>query len=135
MMTMAQVYKDNNIAIERDDSFHYRLLSSKYELSFHNNLITDLSGVKIMTFTPTVEMWWDVKLITQRKISIGFCIYQSKKLEVTVRGLWRQKLFYGDEHIFSRKNGTISFSADFDLDNIEHCSLLLILFAYQDRRS
>ena len=132
MISMTIVYNYDDIVIERDPKFRYRLLCSYCELFFYNDIVTDKDDSSVLSFKPKQEMWWDVKLFLNKTVSIGSCAGTGTEVPVTVKGLTKQDLFYNDAHILSRKKNTISLGPDFDLKNIEHYSVLLIMTAYRD---
>jgi len=131
---MAQVYIDTEITIERIKPSYYRLRTSGNELSTKVNTVTDENGSEILSFTPKVEMWWDVKLFLKKKLNIGTCSFQNSEVPVTLEGIRKQKLFYANAHILSRKGKNLSRGTDFDTEKIDHLAVLLIMVRYHDQQ-
>jgi hypothetical protein len=134
MSKMTRVYHKNDITIDKETASKYRLTSPNYQFLYHKNIVTDQNGLKIMSFEPKQEMWWDVKLIFKKKLSIGLCVCEDREVNLYVQGVNIQKVYYDNSHILIRKGQDINLCAAFDTSNMEHISVLLILIVRLDRK-
>jgi len=134
MSKMTRIFHKNDITIDKETASKYRLTSPNYHFFYHKNIVTDQDGMKIMSFKPKQEMWWDVKLIFKKKLSIGLCVCENREVNLCIQGVNNQKVYYDDVHILSRKGQEINMCTAFDASNMEHISVLLILIVHLDRK-
>lgn len=119
--------------IEKISTSDYQLSFLQYELSWNKNDIIDQYGSTTMSFKPKEEMFWDMKLLLNKKMSIGNCKIGLEMFSVYIQGIRNQKIFYRDEHIISRNKMVLSLEKNFDNKDMEHLSLLLVLAVYNER--
>jgi len=124
---MTGFFNSRGIVIEKVSILSYKLSSLQYELSWNNNNIIDQNGSNTMSFKSKAEMFWDMKLLLNKKLSIGNCKIGLEIFPVYIQGIRNQKIFYRDEYIISRNKMTLTLEKSFDTSDVEHLSLLLIL--------
>lgn len=131
---MTQILNEQGIVIVKESTSNYQLSYDQNELSWNRNLIIDLHGSTIMSFKPKEEMFWDMKLVLNKKVSIGSCIVEPDKYSVYIQGIYNQKIFFGEDHLVSIHKSVLSLETNFKIKKIEHLALLLILAIYNDRK-
>jgi hypothetical protein len=128
------IYTDDDIIIERDRRTRYKLRCSHCELSFNKkNAVVDQDGVGILSFKSKPEVFWDLKLVLDKPITIGVCSKQTGDETLMVQGRREQKLFYQGRHILSQEKKAIVRGPDFVLENKEHVALLFVMVVSKDR--
>ena len=134
MSKATPIYSDDDIVIERDRMTRYRMRRGQFELSFNKkNAVVDQDGVEILSFKSKPEVFWDLKLVLDKPITIGVCSKVSGDETLTMQGLRKQTLFYQGRHILTQEKKAISRGPDFDLDNIDHVALLFVMVVSKDR--
>jgi hypothetical protein len=131
---MTEIFNSRGIVIVKNSISSYQLSFLKYELFWNKNEIIDKHGSTTMSFKPQEEMFWDMKLLLHKKLSIGKCRIGIEIFSVYIQGIINQKIFYRDEHIISRNKMVLSLEENFDNKDMAHLSLLLVLAAYNERK-
>lgn len=128
------LFHGEGITIEKDAPSSYRLTCPNFQFQYQDGIVTNGSGQKILRFNHKPEMWWDVKLLFNKKISIGKCSSQAYEKNLFVQGIYSKNMYYDNTHVLMREGKELNLGRGFDSSSIEHTAVLLVLIAYFDKR-